>query len=494
LFCFVLIYFCIFIFQSELNSGLFNSSSPLQGTTNRVLAWKKNVEDPTGTVVARFGNPFHTSRKQDRSLTLTPLMSGKKHNIPVQCEDGGDPSLPLPEEAVLSPVELAQTLDALKNTVELLPPPPPPPASETSPKQCKVFSVIDLLNNPSVDDHIPRARSVSESRSITFGIELGQTEDIMSSGFNVLLVKDQAALKHVAYHIIFSMVDSNVQMSKNSLKEYVHEVSVHYRPNPFHNFHHAVSVLHFLAVMLNTAQAAHVVNETNIYAFLLSALVHDVDHPGKTNLFEINSGSPLAMLYNDASVLENHHCSIGFELMQKPGMNVLSRLPVEQRKEIRKTMIGCILATDMSQHSDLMDEASLLRPLLSQPLDFTQQIFMGKIFLHAADLSGPCKEFDVAREWASRVTAEFNAQVVVEQELGLPVLSFMAVADEKTFFNNEIGFSGFFVAPLWRIVSKLCPELGFVHRQLEENINQYKALKKGEEKEEYDHERNLPTE
>ena len=320
---------------------------------------------------------------------------------------------------------------------------------------------------------------------LVFGLDLGQDLDIMSPDFNVLLIRDQAALKQVVSHIFLTMVDQRIHMSKNILKEYVHEVAVHYRPNPFHNFHHAVTVLQFLAVMLKTTREHVVFSEINVFAFLLSALVHDVDHPGKTNLFEINSGSALALLYNDLSVLENHHCSTAFRLMQKPGTNILSRLPFDQKKEVRKTLISCVLATDMSKHSELIEDAKGRHIASDRPLDAADQQFFGKLFLHAADLSGPTKEFLVAREWASRVTEEFNAQVLVEVDLGLPVLSFMAAADEKTFLKNEIGFSGFFVAPLWRIVSKLCPELEYVHSQLERNINQYKSLREEKERQEY---------
>ncbi|OON15773.1 hypothetical protein X801_08420 [Opisthorchis viverrini] len=32
---------------------------------------------------------------------------------------------------------------------------------------------------------------------------------------------------------------------------------------------------------------------------LLAAVVHDLDHPGRTNPFLVNSNNPLAILYND---------------------------------------------------------------------------------------------------------------------------------------------------------------------------------------------------
>ena len=34
-------------------------------------------------------------------------------------------------------------------------------------------------------------------------------------------------------------------------------------------------------------------------AAILAAIVHDLDHPGKTNSFLVNAGFPLAVLYND---------------------------------------------------------------------------------------------------------------------------------------------------------------------------------------------------
>jgi hypothetical protein len=37
---------------------------------------------------------------------------------------------------------------------------------------------------------------------------------------------------------------------------------------------------------------------------LVGGLVHDIDHNGLNNNFHINSQSPLAVLYNDSSVLE----------------------------------------------------------------------------------------------------------------------------------------------------------------------------------------------
>ena len=76
-------------------------------------------------------------------------------------------------------------------------------------------------------------------------------------------------------------------------------------------------------------------SELEMLAVLLAALVHDVDHPGTTNNFHINQRSvqwrmttivenclhvfrsKYALLYNDRSVLENHHLYYAFSLLQE---------------------------------------------------------------------------------------------------------------------------------------------------------------------------------
>jgi hypothetical protein len=126
------------------------------------------------------------------------------------------------------------------------------------------------------------------------------------------------------------------------------------RKNPYHNFRHAFDVTQTVYLLLTNAGAAPMLLHLEIFAILVAALVHDVGHPGLNNNFQIATGSALALRYNDRSVLENHHCSLGFTLLTKPENNIFCNMSDEQRREIRNLIIVCILATDLAHHMDIM--------------------------------------------------------------------------------------------------------------------------------------------
>ena len=60
-----------------------------------------------------------------------------------------------------------------------------------------------------------------------------------------------------------------------------------------------------------------------IFSLLIAAAIHDYDHPGKTNGYLIATKDPLAVLYNDRSVLENHHMAYAWKLLDYDDLNFL---------------------------------------------------------------------------------------------------------------------------------------------------------------------------
>lgn len=56
-------------------------------------------------------------------------------------------------------------------------------------------------------------------------------------------------------------------------------------------------------------------------------------------LFQINARTELALRYNDMSPLENHHCAIAFEILEKVGMTPLC-------PSCMGSCIGLVIGTD----------------------------------------------------------------------------------------------------------------------------------------------------
>ena len=54
--------------------------------------------------------------------------------------------------------------------------------------------------------------------------------------------------------------------------------------------------------------------------------------------------SELALMYNDESVLENHHLAVAFKLLQETGCNILQNVPVMQRQALRRMVISMVRA------------------------------------------------------------------------------------------------------------------------------------------------------
>ena len=168
------------------------------------------------------------------------------------------------------------------------------------------------------------------------------------------------------------------------LSSLLQAVCAGYRPNPYHNFQHAVSVLH-VSYLLHRAgppnvegndQPPVVLSKLELLALFLAALGHDIDHPGVTNAFLCNSYAPLALCYNDESVLENHHAATTWTLLNDSRNDVLGGLAVEERKQVRNLIIKSILAMQVT--SPVQWETTL-GGLLESGLETSYELGPGKV-------------------------------------------------------------------------------------------------------------------
>ena len=67
------------------------------------------------------------------------------------------------------------------------------------------------------------------------------------------------------------------------------------------------------------------------------------------------AGDGLALLYNDTSVLESHHCAMAFQLMKKDGCNVLESFAGKKYQGVRRIIVD--MASFVISYPNLRDVA-----------------------------------------------------------------------------------------------------------------------------------------
>ncbi|RCK55848.1 3',5'-cyclic-nucleotide phosphodiesterase 2 [Candida viswanathii] len=234
-------------------------------------------------------------------------------------------------------------------------------------------------------------------------------------------------------------------LTANELLGFVFIVRDTYRNgNPFHNFRHAVDVLqacfHFVIRLGSLppfkqfltdpevefeAQSdgttelvaskdkldnniAHL-NPTQTLALLIAALGHDVGHPGTTNDFMIKYNAPMALLFNDRSVLESYHSSVFINKVLAVCWPSLLAKKIDTKTEltVRNLIISSILATDMGEHNEYVNRLKSFRTN-NEILNHDNTVkLISALLIKCADISNVTRPLRVSSQWAMVLSREF---------------------------------------------------------------------------------------
>ncbi|XP_036618369.1 cGMP-inhibited 3',5'-cyclic phosphodiesterase B isoform X2 [Trichosurus vulpecula] len=141
-----------------------------------------------------------------------------------------------------------------------------------------------------------------------------------------------------------------------------------------------------------------------LMALYVAAAMHDYDHPGRTNAFLVATGDPQAVLYNDRSVLENHHAAAAWNLfLSRPEFNFLSNLNQPEFKHFRYLVIEAILATDLKKHFDFLADFNTKANDVNSPgIQWNSEddrLLVCQVCIKLADINGPAKAQDLHVRW-----------------------------------------------------------------------------------------------
>ncbi|XP_039182239.1 calcium/calmodulin-dependent 3',5'-cyclic nucleotide phosphodiesterase 1A-like isoform X3 [Crotalus tigris] len=252
--------------------------------------------------------------------------------------------------------------------------------------------------------------------------------------------------------------------------------------NPYHNSLHAADVTQTVhTIMLHTGMMQWF-TDLEILAIFFSSIIHDYEHTGTTNHFHIETRSKTALLYNDRSVLENHHLSAAFRLLQDRETNILGNLTKDEWRELRRMVINIVLSTDMSHH---FQQIKIMKHILQclQLVDRTHKDKIMSFLVHVADISHPAKPWELHHRWSEALLEEFFEQGDKEAEMGLPISS---LCDRRTtnIAESQIGFIDVIGKPafvlLFETVEKLCTVTSEAANSLSEKDSKEQPMENNE--------------
>ena len=219
---------------------------------------------------------------------------------------------------------------------------------------------------------------------------------------------------------IFEELLLSLKISSDKFKILVEYIMENYPLNSYHNIRHALEVLQSLHYIFTKSESGpflkSVLTPLHIFSLYVSALSHDIGHLGMSNNFLKNSRHPLGLIYNDHSPLENMHSFIFFSILNDALFaDIFINWKSSDYSLMRRIVIKCVLATDMSYHQNYIDEFKRNVPesITNSSYDENAQIFLCVALMKAADICNVSRPFTYALNWANSLYEEFRKQVLL---------------------------------------------------------------------------------
>ncbi|KAJ4304231.1 3',5'-cyclic-nucleotide phosphodiesterase [Collariella sp. IMI 366227] len=250
---------------------------------------------------------------------------------------------------------------------------------------------------------------------------------------------------------------------------------------PYHNFRHVVDVLqatfHFLVCIGSLppyfsttglrapsdpkSPIAELLQPFEALTLLITAIGHDVGHPGVNNGFLVTLNAPLAQLYNDRSVLESFHCAAYSQILRRYWPSAFCD------SKMRNLMISSILSTDMGLHFDYMKKLADLQgklPLMlgTESVRNEHRALACALLIKCADISNVTRRHDTATQWMHILSDEFSRQATMEGELEIPTsLMSEPKKDTLSLSTSQLKFMTLFALPLFQGVADILPAMQY---------------------------------
>ena len=262
----------------------------------------------------------------------------------------------------------------------------------------------------------------------------------------------------------------------SDIRDYVVMIAAAYKSNKFHNFEHACHVTMSVAKLLgrvitpefSSIQGESVADErarnhvaAQVHDFthgltsdplaklalVLTALIHDVDHLGISNVQLAKEQPDLAEHYRNKSVAEQNSLDIAWDLLMSDRFKALREYIFETQEELlrfRQLIVNMVLATDIFDkdfnqlRKDRWQRAFHENLPDSVTKDLRATIVMEHI-IQASDVSHTMQHWHIYQKWNRRLFEEMYTAYQAGR----------MASDPRTFwYKGELAFFDNYVIPL----------------------------------------------
>ncbi|XP_077352595.1 rod cGMP-specific 3',5'-cyclic phosphodiesterase subunit beta [Festucalex cinctus] len=260
------------------------------------------------------------------------------------------------------------------------------------------------------------------------------------------------------------------QIPQEVLVRFMYSVSKGYRRITYHNWRHGFNVGQTMFTLLTTGMLKRYYTDLEVMAMITAGFLHDIDHRGTNNLYQVKSGNPLAKLHG-SSVLERHHLEFGKFLLSDESLNIYQNLNRRQVDHVIHLTDIAIIATDLALYfkkrtmfqkivdlSHTYEDEKKWVDFMS--LETTRKEIVMAMMMTACDLSAITKPWEVQSKVALSVAAEFWEQgdlerTVLEQQ-PIPMMDRNKAAELP---KLQCGFIDFVCTFVYKEFSRFHPQI-----------------------------------
>lgn len=197
------------------------------------------------------------------------------------------------------------------------------------------------------------------------------------------------------------------------LKDFVQQILDAYNPHPFHNIQHASHVVLSLKKLFESTQESSLDPLTE-FALVLSAFVHDVDHPGVSNEQLLSENDALAKIYKSSSA-ERNSLDVFWNLFSQESFLELRRTVYQTTEELehfRQVMVQAILATDVMDKSLQQDRVKQWEACVKSGTGSTlnqRKTYVVEQLIQVSDIAHTMQPWEWYQKWNRKLYDEMSA-------------------------------------------------------------------------------------